>query len=95
MIIIIAIIIIIIIIIITTTTTTTTIIIIPKNDWFKRKATFARSGKFEKISTFQRNRHFRKMLVNKTFAHVQEQKKSNVAATFRLHPSSVKSPLLQ
>ena len=27
------------------------------------------------ISTFQRNRHFRKVLVNKTFTHVQEQKK--------------------
>ena len=26
------------------------------------------------ISTFQRNRHFRKVLVNKTFTHVQEQK---------------------
>ena len=31
---------------------------------FKKKATFVRSGKVEMISTFQRNQHFRKMLVN-------------------------------
>ena len=37
------------------------------------------------ISTFKRNRHFRKVLVNKTFTHVQEQKKSDVATTFRLY----------
>ena len=42
---------------------------------FKKKATFVRSEKVEMISTFQRNRHFRKVSVNKTFTHVQEQKK--------------------
>ena len=36
------------------------------------------------ISPFQGNQYFRKVLVNKTFTHVQEQK-SDVAATFRLH----------
>ena len=51
----------------------------------KKKATFVRSEKVEMISTFERNRHFRKVSVNKTFTHVQEQKKSDVAATFRLH----------
>ena len=56
-----------------------------KNDWFKKKATFVRSEKVEMISTFERNRHFRKVSVNKTFTHVQEQKKRDVAATFRLH----------
>ena len=40
-----------------------------KNDWFKKKATFVRSRKVEMISTFKRNRHFRKVLVNKTFTH--------------------------
>ena len=43
---------------------------------FKKKATFARGGKVEMISTFQRNRHFRKVSVNETFTHVQEQKKA-------------------
>ena len=62
---------------------------IHKNDWFKKKATFVRSGKVEMISTFQRNRHFRKVLVNKTFTHVQEQK-SDVVATFRLHAATCK-----
>ena len=51
----------------------------------KRKRNLFRSGKVEMISSFQRSRHFRKVLVNKTFMHVQEQKKSDVAATFRLH----------
>ena len=55
-----------------------------KNDWFKKKATFVRSGKVEMISPFQGNQHFRKVLVNKTFTHVQGQK-SDVAGTFRLH----------
>ena len=32
------------------------------------------------ISTFKKNRHFRKVLVNKTFT--QEAKESDVAATF-------------
>ena len=43
---------------------------------FKKKATFVWSGKVEMISTFRRNRHFKKALVNKTFTHVQEQKKA-------------------
>ena len=55
---------------------------------FKKKATFVRSGKVEMISTFKRNRHFRKVLVNKTFAHVQEQKKKrcrrDIPLKFRL-----------
>ena len=54
-------------------------------DWFKKKATVVRSAKVEMISTFKRNRQFRKALVNKTFTHVQEGKKSDVAATFRLN----------
>ena len=41
------------------------------------------------ISTFQRNRHFRKVSLNKTFTHVQEQK-SDVAATFRLQSAKCK-----
>ena len=61
-----------------------------KNDWFKKNATFVRSGIFEMISTFQRNRHFRKVLVNKTFTHVQEQKKER---SRRDISPSVKSPL--
>ena len=36
------------------------------------------------ISTFQRNRNFRKVSVSKTFTHVHEQK-NDVAATFRLY----------
>ena len=44
------------------------------------------------ISTFQRNRHFRKVSVNKTFTHVQDQKKAmsprDIPLTFR---PSVKS----
>ena len=58
-----------------------------KNGWFKKKATFVRSGKVEMISTFKRNRHFRKALVNKTFTHVQEQKKRcprDIPLKFRL-----------
>ena len=58
-----------------------------KNDWFKKKATFVRSGKVEMISTFQRNRHFREVLVSKTFTYVQEQKKRcrrDILFTFRL-----------
>ena len=39
----------------------------------KKKETFVWSEKGEIISTFQRNRHFRK--VSLTFMHVQEQKK--------------------
>ena len=48
---------------------------IHKNDWFKKKSAFVRSGKVKMISAFQRNQHFRKVSVNKTFTHVQEQKK--------------------
>ena len=51
----------------------------------KRKRNLFRSGKVEMISSFQRSRHFRKVLLNKTFMYVEEQKKSDVAATFRLH----------
>ena len=45
------------------------------------------------ISTFQRNRHFRKVPVNKTFTHVQEQKKAMSPRHSAYIPSSVKSPL--
>ena len=31
------------------------------NGWFRKKAIFARSGKVETISTFQRNQHFKKV----------------------------------
>ena len=44
------------------------------------------------ISTFQQNRHFRKVLVNKTFVHVQEQKKAMSPQHSAYIPSSVKSP---
>ena len=64
-----------------------------KNNLFKKKATFVRGGKVEMIYIFQWNRLFRKVSVNKTFTHVQEQKKLDVAATFLLH-SNVKSTLL-
>ena len=64
-----------------------------KNDWFKREATFIRSGKVEMISTFKRNRHFRKVLVNKTFTHVQEQKNAMSPRHPPYIPPSVKSPL--
>ena len=63
-----------------------------KNDWFKRKATFVRSGKVETISTFQRNRHFRKVSVNKTFTHVQEQKKAMPSRHSTYIPSITKLP---
>ena len=43
------------------------------------------------ISTFQRNRHFRKVSVNKTFTHVQEQKKAMSPRHSTHIPSSVKS----
>ena len=46
------------------------------------------------ISTFKRNRHFRKVLVNKTFTHVQEQKKAMSPRHSAYIPSSVKSPFL-
>ena len=45
------------------------------------------------ISTFKRNRHFRKVLVNKTFTHVQEQKKAMSPRHSVYIPSSVKSSL--
>ena len=63
-----------------------------KNDWLKKKATFVRNGKVEMISTFQRNQRFRKMLVNKTFTRVQEQKKAMSPRHSTSIPSSVKSP---
>ena len=45
------------------------------------------------ISTFQRNRHFRKASVNRTFTHVQEQNKSDFAATFHLNSFKCKITL--
>ena len=68
---------------------------IHKNDWFKKKATFVRSEKVEMISTFQQNRHFRKVSVNKTFTHVQEQKKEMSPWHSACIPSSVKLPLFK
>ena len=56
----------------------------------KKKATFVQGGKVEMI-TFQRNRHFRKVSVNKTFTHVQEQKKAMSPRHSTYIPSSVKS----
>ena len=47
------------------------------------------------ISTFQRNRHFRKVSVNKTFTHVQV-KKNNETMWSRHSvyiPSGVETPL--
>ena len=45
------------------------------------------------ISTFERNRHFRKVSVKKTFTNVQEQKKAMSPRDSAYIPSSVKSPL--
>ena len=45
------------------------------------------------ISTFKRNRHFRKVLVNKTFTHVQEQKKAMSPRHSTYIPPSVESSL--
>ena len=59
----------------------------------KKKATFIRSGKVEMVSLFQRNRHFRKVPVNKTFTHVQEQKKAMSLRHSAYIAPSVKSPL--
>ena len=56
-----------------------------KNTCLKKKSTFIRSKKVQMIFTFQRNRHFSKISVSKTFTYVQEQEKSDVAATFQLH----------
>ena len=64
---------------------TTHFVYMNTNDWFEKKATVFPSEIVEMISTFQWNRHFRKLSVNKTFSHVEEQKKSDVTATFRLH----------
>ena len=60
---------------------------------FKKKATFVRSGKVEMISTFKRNRHSRKVLVNKTFTHMQEQNKAMSPRHSAYILPSVKSPL--
>ena len=60
---------------------------------FKKKATFVRSGKVEMISTFKRNRHSRKVLVNKTFTHMQEQNKVMSPRHSAYILPSVKSPL--
>ena len=46
------------------------------------------------ISTFQRNRHFRKVSVNKTFVYVQEQKKAMSPRHSAHIPSIVKSPVI-
>ena len=48
--------------------------------------------KVEMFPAFQRNRHFRKMSVNKTFTHVQELKKAMSPRYSAYTPSSVKSP---
>ena len=61
----------------------------------KKKATFVRNGKVETIPTFQRNRHFRKVSVNKTFTHEPEYKKVMSPRHSAYTPSSVKSPLNQ
>ena len=45
------------------------------------------------ISTFKRNRHFRKVSVNKTFTHVQQQKTAMSSRHSAFIPHSVKSPL--
>ena len=45
------------------------------------------------ISTFKRNRHFRKVLVNKNFTHVQEQNKAMSPRHSTYIPPSVKSSL--
>ena len=67
--------------------------LILRNDLFKKKATFVRSGKLEMISTFQRDWHLRKVSVNKTFSHVQGRKKMSSRHSAYI-PSSVKSPLM-
>ena len=63
------------------------------DDWSKKKATFVWSGKVELNSTFKRNGHFRKVLIHKTFTHVQEEKKSMSPQHSTNTPSSEKSPL--
>ena len=45
------------------------------------------------ISTFQWNRHFRKVSVNKTLTNVQEQEKAMSSQHSAYISSSVKSPL--
>ena len=50
-----------------------------KNDWSKKKATIFRSEKVEIISTFQRNRHFRK--VSKLLRMSKSQKKKKQKKT--------------
>ena len=67
---------------------------IHKNDWFKKKAKIFRSEKVEIVSTFQWNRYFRKVSVNKTFTHVQEQEKAMSPRHCAYIPSGVKSPLI-
>ena len=66
---------------------------IHKNDWFKKKAAIFQREKVEMVSTFQRNRYSRKVSVNKTFTHVQEQEKAMSPRHYAYIPSSVKSPL--
>ena len=62
------------------------------NDCFKKKTTFVRSEKVQMIPTSQRNRYFRKGLVNITCTHVQEQKKAMLQRHSACIPSNVKSP---
>ena len=45
------------------------------------------------ISTFKQDRHLRKVFVNKTFTHVEEQKKAMSPRHSACISSSVKSPL--
>ena len=49
-----------------------------------KKSDICSERKIEMVSTFQRSQYFRKVLVNKTFTHVQKKKKNYVAPTFRL-----------
>ena len=67
--------------------------LILKNNWIKKKALFVWGGKVEMIPSFQRNRHFSKVLVNKTFTHVQGQRKTMSPRHSAYIPPSVKSPL--
>ena len=55
----------------------------------KRKYTFVRSKIYEMASTFQRSQRFRKVTVNKTFKHVQEQKNVMSPQHSAYIPSSV------
>ena len=62
------------------------------NEWFRKKAIFARSGKVETISTFQRNQHFKKVTA-KPLRMCKIQKKKRSARHSAHILSSVKLPL--